>query len=290
MLVFQGQKQPVEALAFTQDARHLATSDGTGVSVYDLARATRLHRHGSSRGRPHLLCFLPNGRLVMAAQDDMSVFVEPLVDGGCVGFYPNQLEAKPHSLFVTPDGERLIAGTETHLHCWTMTGHVPQAAWVTSVGAGHPTFAAALSADAAQVIVCQSALGLKRYSVQTGAGAAGRIDGISFGTRLAASPDGALLAGILQRALWIARADGSRYHVTSGSKHHFSCLAYHPSGQWLLAGSGDGLVRLYDPATLGVERAYTWPMGKVRSLAVSADGMLAAVGGDKGQVVVWDIE
>jgi hypothetical protein len=39
----------------------------------------------------------------------------------------------------------------------------------------------------------------------------------------------------------------------------------------------------------GEVRAYTWKLGKLRSIAFSADGTLAAAGTGKGQVV-WDVD
>jgi WD40 repeat protein len=67
-------------------------------------------------------------------------------------------------------------------------------------------------------------------------------------------------------------------------------LAFHPSGRYLAATSNDATVKLYDTETWKVAKVFTWEIGRMRSVAFSPDGMLAAAGGDKGQIIVWDFD
>jgi hypothetical protein len=39
-----------------------------------------------------------------------------------------------------------------------------------------------------------------------------------------------------------------------------------------------------------VTQAFNWEIGRLRSVAFSPDGMLAAAGGDRGKIVVWDVD
>jgi WD40 repeat protein len=290
MRLFQGQRQPVEALDFSGDGRHLAATDGAGVSVYDVQGGRSIRRIGNSHGRPHLMAFLPNGRLVVVAGKSMRVHVRPTVNGGFVGFFPNEVEMKPHSLFALPDGSRLFAVTRQVLHCWTMTEHVPQGAWKAEVGDRNPTIAAALSADGEHVAIYHKGHGLVCYSTRDGEITPGQFSKLFGAERLVWSPDRRQMAGIVGERFVVMDRDGDVYYVRPESRHHFTSLVFHPSGRWVLVGCGDGAVRLYDPASGGVVKAFAWAIGKVRSVAVSADGMLAAAGGDKGQVVVWDVD
>jgi WD40 repeat protein len=67
-------------------------------------------------------------------------------------------------------------------------------------------------------------------------------------------------------------------------------LAYSRDDRYLVLGCDDGTVRLHDRATNGEAGRYDWKIGSVKSVAFAADCMTAAVGGESGQVVVWDVD
>jgi WD40 repeat protein len=107
------------------------------------------------------------------------------------------------------------------------------------------------------------------------------------------SPDRRLLAG--RRGAWVAvlptddlGAEPTR--LRNDNRKEFTGLAFHPSGRYLAAASNDATVKLYDTATWAVAEVYNWDIGRLRSVAFSPDGMLAAAGGDKGKIVVWDVD
>ena len=79
-------------------------------------------------------------------------------------------------------------------------------------------------------------------------------------------------------------------YIKNDSKKHFTGVAFHPSGKYLAATSNDATVKLYDTTTWAVARTFTWDIGKMRSIAFSPDGTLAAAGSDSGKVVVWDVD
>jgi WD40 repeat protein len=78
--------------------------------------------------------------------------------------------------------------------------------------------------------------------------------------------------------------------IRNDSLVHFTAVAFHPSGKYLAATSNDATVKLYDTATWEVARTFTWKIGRMRSIAFSPDGMLAAAGSDSGKVVIWDVD
>jgi WD40 repeat protein len=78
--------------------------------------------------------------------------------------------------------------------------------------------------------------------------------------------------------------------LRNDNRKEFTGLAFHPSGRYLAATSNDATVKLYDTTTWTLAEAYNWTIGRLRSVAFSPDGMLAAAGGDKGKIVVWDVD
>jgi len=108
-----------------------------------------------------------------------------------------------------------------------------------------------------------------------------------------ASADGRWVAGIHTKHLvvWSPADPGAPPLVRKNDGPlHFTGLAFHPSGAYLATTSNDATVRLYDTASWEVARTYAWQAGKLRCVAFSPDGMLAAVGSDSGSLVMWDVD
>jgi WD40 repeat protein len=78
--------------------------------------------------------------------------------------------------------------------------------------------------------------------------------------------------------------------VKNDNRKHFTGIAFHPSGRYLGATSNDQTAKLYDTTNWQVVKSYTWGIGRMRSIAFSPDGTLAAAGSDTGKVVVWDVD
>jgi WD40 repeat protein len=76
---------------------------------------------------------------------------------------------------------------------------------------------------------------------------------------------------------------------TVPGKQRLGMMAYHPSGEFLAAVGGNDVI-LLDACTFRVMRSYDWQVGPVQDVAFSPDGALAAVSGETGKVVVWDVD
>jgi WD40 repeat protein len=63
-----------------------------------------------------------------------------------------------------------------------------------------------------------------------------------------------------------------------------------PDGKKFLIGTPFGLVKLWDREKDRIVVQWNWSIGKVHSLAFSYDGLMAAAGGSKGRLVIWDLE
>lgn len=67
-------------------------------------------------------------------------------------------------------------------------------------------------------------------------------------------------------------------------------LGFSASGRLLVTGTGQGTCHYHD-AQAGCELAsFDWGIGPIHSVAFSPDGLTCAAGGEKGQIVVWDVE
>lgn len=106
------------------------------------------------------------------------------------------------------------------------------------------------------------------------------------------SPDGAWLVVRAGPSLlvWDARDLGRGPRKVRGGRTHFTAVAFHPSGGYLAAAGSEEVVRLYDTESWAVARTFAWNVGKLRSVAFSPDGTLAAAGSDSGKIVVWDVD
>jgi WD40 repeat protein len=111
--------------------------------------------------------------------------------------------------------------------------------------------------------------------------------------QFAVSPDGGLLAALSGRSVivWDMKAvESPPIKVTSPGRLAFTGTAFHPSGKYLAVTSNDATVYLYDTRTWSVLQTFAWEIGRLRCVAFSADGCLAAAGNDRGQIVVWDVD
>jgi hypothetical protein len=113
---------------------------------------------------------------------------------------------------------------------------------------------------------------------------------VSYADDFAAKPDGSALVAFRGSSVYFWRPGEKVRKVRTGTLKHYRSVAFHPEGRYLLAGNNDTTARLIDTETWEVARQFTWDIGRLTAVAVSPDGALAAAGGDRGRVVVWDLD
>jgi WD40 repeat protein len=106
------------------------------------------------------------------------------------------------------------------------------------------------------------------------------------------SPDGSRLVAVHKTTLlvWPVPELGEPRVVRNDTRKHFTAAAFHPSGRYLFATSNDTTAHVFETAAWQRVARFTWDVGRLRSVAVSPDGALAAAGGDQGEVVIWDVD
>lgn len=117
-------------------------------------------------------------------------------------------------------------------------------------------------------------------------------DGPEPGDVFTVSADGTMVATAVANRVTVMATENCAEPLAElkDGRKHFTGIAFHPSGKYLAATSNDETVKLYDTATWELAHTFTWKVGRMRSIAFSPDGALAAAGSEKGQVVVWDVD
>jgi WD40 repeat protein len=209
---------------------------------------------------------------------------------------------------LNPAGNRLLTNwydprkMTTHLRCWKVSkSGAPTPAWTgpaTDVMYYCPTFFPDGKRFAACEVIAERKADRSGCDLVIGDAVTGRVrvqvpaDDFSDDDLLV-HPKGTCAVGVIDSKLviWDA-ATGERMAEPQNpdSKRPFTGTAFHPSGQWLATSSNDATVRIWDAERWKPARTFTWKVGKVKSVAYSPDGTLAAAGGDRGKIVVWDVD
>lgn len=205
------------------------------------------------------------------------------------------------------DGSRAVSQHEFPDYCligWRNAGDE----WVRTWSISTAELAAeslTLSADGRRfALITRSALGdrwasnPRRVEVRDTATAA--VLGVgeypyNYAEPLVFSPDSRQLAGFNDMTLlaWSvpeAGPLGPPLLVRNDNRKQFTAIAYDPSGRHLYATSNDTTVQIFDTTTWDRAGRFTWQLGRLKAVAVSPDGTLAAASGDKGDIVIWDVD
>jgi WD40 repeat protein len=108
---------------------------------------------------------------------------------------------------------------------------------------------------------------------------------------LAFSPDAELIAAACGPTLLIGQTlTGVLVASRRVGRRHFNDLKFTPDGRRLVTVSNDETARLWDTESWNEVGGFEWKIGRLRTVAVSPDGLRMAAGADSGKVVVWDYD
>lgn len=307
MLVLElGRKERIDHLTFAPDGGALVASCNLGLYIWrDLAdgRAAELLCELRWPGEPR---FTADSRWLFVSRNDLfridpatGAQVEFLLWGG----YGTRVDPAPVEPLILAT-QHLPAGGQarTRFGLWRADDLAPSGKlWERETG-GYYYYRAHFLPGAERFVRIEGGWVPERfrheYTLATYVTATGERIGkptplprSAYDTLLA--PDGRWLAlrDTNRIDLWpLEPAGGSPISIRNDNRKHFTDFAFHPSGKYLAAPSNDRTVKLFDTGTWQEARTFTWELGRMRSIAFSPDGALAAAGTDKGQVVVWDVD
>ncbi len=293
MLTFECATGFVGAVALAPDGRHLATSTGGGsVRLWSLVEPTA---EPAELADGHVIGFLPDGRLVVVGGAVLVVRPDA-PHRGAVRFAP----PAGTPIAVLPDGRLLTAsGTELALARVAPEGVRVESRVELSTAPTPPVVA--VSPGGAWVAVGRHRgvvnLTLRYavcvYSLSDGEQVA-EFAAPGYLTALEWSPCGRYIAGVLGARLVVWSADDGQLlgELEAGGTRLFRGPQFHPSGRFLAAGGAniEGGVYCWEVGTWSELVGYRWPIGPVACVGFSPDGTLAAAGGERGRVTVWDVD
>ncbi|HEY1186758.1 MAG TPA: WD40 repeat domain-containing protein [Gemmata sp.] len=304
MLVLElGHKERIESLAFSPDGGSLVTPSATGVHIWrgfaSGARPARLPGHGA----PRLAQFTHDGRWLFVTSSTVT-----RIDPTGSGFVDWDVPVRFYTFFdVSPVAglivinQNLVAGPNTsRLSCWRIDDPSPAGkVWERNLPFAfynRPRFLP----DGTRFVRLEGGWVRERhraeyatviYSTATGEPVHTSAPHASHSSDVSVSPDGRWFVGLDTNRvhLW-PLGPGEVGQIKNDGRRHFTSAAFHPSGRYLAVTSNDATVKLFDTTNWELARTFTWNIGRMRSVAFSPDGALAAAGSDKGQVIVWDVD
>jgi hypothetical protein len=312
VLKAKGRGQRIEVLRFspTDDAL-LAAGNGSWLDVWRFGGSSQPDRFFETTdwsARVLDAWFLGDAAIV-AACGSSGLRVQPLTPDATVVAETHKARGNVSTLALRLDG--LIVGLiqspffpthsmEPGYQCWAADGGRFRPAWFRATPdhwcsrvAFMPGGRWLVSTERTAVVGGERETTLVVRSSETGEHHESYDCPYAFVEQLAFSPDGEhlLARSGMGIAIWpTGELSCIPQKIINDNRHHFTGMAFDPSGRYFAATSNDETVKLYDTATWQLAKTYTWQVGRLRSVAFSPDGTRAAVGSDTGKVVVWDVD
>lgn len=250
--VFAESLESILSVAFSPDAKLVATSDSNGeIRLWQVAGSQQfvetkliMSLQGHIGGVPSV-AFSPVGQMLASGSYDQTVRLWDIPTGECIKVLEGHTRWV-RSVTFSPDGKIIASGAvDCTVRLWDVT-----------------------TGECLQVLQDDSAA----------------VMSVAF------SPDGTILASSSidhKVRLWDV-ATGCCLQVCQGHSNWVWSVAFHPDGQTLASASEDHTIRLWDVVTGHCIKVYQGHSNWVWSVAFSPDGQILASGSADHTIKLWD--
>jgi WD40 repeat protein len=297
MIVLQGAPECVDHLEFSPDAGALAALCSKGLQLWNGPTFTNPEPRVIESSRFTPFRFTPDGGKILLGGTRSAVF--DLATGKALGKLPSGCQ----HFDVSPDGQQLLIARSSHrLECrpladlsvdtWAISGGIRSSLWPPIFLPDGKRFLVSDALSRVSALRWEYKFGIRETATGKVLSRVSRQMEKLFKDP-AVSSDRRLVAARRGVSIAVFRTDDLAAPPTmirNDNRQEITGLAFHPSGRYLAATSNDNTVKLYDTSSWQMAHAFNWNIGRLRSIAFSSDGMLAAAGGDKGKIVVWDVD
>ncbi|MBP7459905.1 MAG: T9SS type A sorting domain-containing protein [Candidatus Delongbacteria bacterium] len=274
-------------LDISSDGTRLASgsADGT-VRIWDAVSGTGLHTLNIPSSYFCRVNFSPAGNRLATVGKDDSIRIWN-VDNGTLLKTFKAGGADINNLDFSPDGTRLASCSyDSNIKMWDMASYQETGSWY---GSSRDIKSLDLSSTGQLGVAGWNGRDVRLWSDPD----LTQCDSLpsSYNSEcgsLAFSPDGSRLAIGYQKKISIYNPV-SRELLNRFDAHTkvINALDFSPDGHWLVSGSSDSTVKLWDVATYTLLLTLDGHQSQVRSVTFSKDGKTVVAGGEDGRVLVW---
>lgn len=275
----------IYSTAFSSDGGTLGVCKHGTLRLYDVESGELRMPGPSHSSTPRGLCFSPDGTTLYSTGTDETLNVWDVARS------QRKFEQRTmtgEAMAISPDGQLLGLGSanDAAIRVLQTSNGLERMALA---GAGSGNFAAAFSPDN-KFLATGGQDPLVRIWDLAKRSEAGQLDGPYQPVRaLAYGLDGTLYAGYTngQVYAWNVAAKQPLLDL-SGHNQSITCLAVHPSGQYLASGGADGVIQIWDLRTAENVETLTIPGCALHDLAFSLDGQTLLTTSMEWTIRFWD--